>query len=441
MIRLCLAVMLCLSALAAAPVPRDARVPFGAHGTLPRADLERVKFDSQLVLNEDGKPRDDDEERDERNPDAPLKANRYDVAVHLPWAKFRTGEPMPVYLVLRNNRDETLGLHSRIDLSGGEVDIHGGGISFDVRSRATGKSVLQHTRGSTNCGGGSLVDVPPQGFYCAAGDLNQLCRGLLEPGEYEVDWRCGRFRAAAVRFTVLRSDAKPLAPKKPTHLHFYHLMSDTGEGDGRQLKRIGEPFCWNNVRIDSVRVESLAAALAVGQLGPYVPDVRAIPTADGLIDAWVVWKPYRDGDRIAVTLRARPPHTDVRFDQIPQLFLQAETSSETGRERWNEPANAKQFERDRGGLTTPLTIEVRLPDGWRERLGDSDTARVSVLIASKEIEFPRGTASHAEKREEQKDQLVGPASDAERPPVWSGVVRTDAIELVLPPRFPAGTRP
>ncbi len=51
---------------------------------------------------------------------------------------------------------------------------------------------------------------------------------------------------------------------------------------------------------------AMAAALAVGPDGVYAPDVHAIPSADGMIEASLEWRPYRSGDRLAVTLRAAP---------------------------------------------------------------------------------------------------------------------------------------
>lgn len=428
MIRLCLASALCLGAFAvAAPIPPGAGVPFGHDGLVSRADLEKVTFDSRLVLDHDEKPRDDDEEKDApelvRKADG-VRANRYDVAIHLPRTKVQTGDPLPVYLVLRNNRNETLGLHSSINLSGAWPELHGGGISFDVRDRATGKSVLGGLSTATNCGGGSLVDVPPRGFYCVRGDITRLC-GALKPGEYEVDWRCGRFRSAAMTFTVTPSDAMPpkVAREKPSRLGFYRLTPGS-ESD---------QFRWTDAHLEPTRSDSMVAALAVGQAGPFVPDVRTIPSADKLIEASAVWKPYRDGDRVVLTLRSAAPGTEVRFRELPHLFLQVETPS-SERDWWSEPAAAMKDKRaDDRDLVTPIQIEARLPDGWRERLGPADAAKVSVLIASKEIEFPRGAGARIEK---QADRVVERKSGRERGEPWMGVLRTAAIELRLPPRFP-----
>src|SRR4051812_22566229 len=103
-----------LPAVVAAPVP-PGRVEFGTGGLLSRADLEKVAFDTRPATREDGRPFPEDgelerkgDEKQKEQPDASRRANRYDLAAHMPWTKFRAGEPIPVYLVLRNNRDSFL---------------------------------------------------------------------------------------------------------------------------------------------------------------------------------------------------------------------------------------------------------------------------------------------------------------------------------------------
>src|SRR5215470_9204550 len=96
-----------LPAALAAPVPPGGRVEFGSNGLVTRADLEKIKFDSRLVK--------DAEDFVERKPaDEVRPKNRYDVAVHMPWTKFRAGESIPAYFVLRNNRGYALRLDARL---------------------------------------------------------------------------------------------------------------------------------------------------------------------------------------------------------------------------------------------------------------------------------------------------------------------------------------
>src|SRR5947209_3061669 len=81
----------------AAPVPPGARVEFGTNGLLARADLEKVKFDTRPVRKgewgfEEAPEREPEPEAVRRDDPARPK-NRYDVAVHMPWTKYRAGEP------------------------------------------------------------------------------------------------------------------------------------------------------------------------------------------------------------------------------------------------------------------------------------------------------------------------------------------------------------
>ena len=130
-------------AAVAAPVPPGGRVAFGSNGLLTAADLERVRFDSRPVKDEHvEKLKEPEEDAAKESPAKVRPKNRYDVAVHMPWAKFREGEPIPAYFVLRNNRGSTLGLRSRMDLCGPEPGLRGGACDFDIRDRATGQSVI-----------------------------------------------------------------------------------------------------------------------------------------------------------------------------------------------------------------------------------------------------------------------------------------------------------
>ena len=416
-----------LPAAVAAPVPPGGRPAFGARGLLSRADLEGVRFDSRAV--KDGEKFKElkrvDEVVNETKPAKARPKNRYDVAVHLPWATFREGEPAHAYFVLRNNRGSSLGLDARLDLSGPEPMISGGGCPFDIRDRATGKSVVTALSGSTNCGGGSLVDVPADGFYCVSGDLNRLAGGTLPPGEYEVDWRYGALAAAPVPFSVLKGDsAKPAARPKRAGLRFFHVEPEF-DSDERPAKA-GEPFRWPACALSSVYADDLAAALAVGQGGVYVPDIHTIPAADALVEAQAEWRPYRDGDRLIVTLRAAAPHKQVRFAEVPQLHVQVEAPDERFKQMLEEAMKLAELRDNDAALTTPLTVAARLPAGWRDRCGVSGPARVAVLVSAQRIERPRGGLERAK-----ADQVERAVRDA-GPPVWGGIVRTDFAELHFP---------
>ncbi len=430
-----------LPAAVAAPVPPGGRTEFGTNGLLTHADLEKVKFDSRLVKDGD-KFREEKAEKEvedvvKRRIDGPVKvrpANRYDVATHMSWTKFREGEPMPAYFVLRNNRGSVLGLRSRIDMCEPTPTLRGGSCQYDIRDRATGKSVIQLRSSSTHCGGGSLVDVPADGFYCVSGDLNRLAGRVLPPGDYEVDWRYGNLCSAPVAFTV-REHAGAKSAKLPNRpaLHFYHIDPEFGEAEEERPDTVGEPFRWRDCELAHVDTDDFAAALAVGQHGTFVPDLHTVGKADKLVEAWVEWKPYRDGDRVVVTLRAVLPYERVCFEEVPRLHLQIETPADAERGRQSADRKLKALERDTA-LVTPLTIEARLPTDWREHVGASGAARVSVLVTANRIELPRW-GDRMQKLQEEKSVRRSP----DAPPLWSGVVRSDATELRFPPRMPAPT--
>jgi hypothetical protein len=290
--------------------------------------------------------------------------------------------------------------------------------------------VLTGLCAATNCGGGSLIDVPADGYFVTRGDLNRVTGHLLPPGDYEVDWEYFPFRSSPVRFSVVKADGpKPAVAKRPL-VRFFHL-SRGGEREERLLAT-DEPIVWRATQLGSQYTDSMAAALAVGQNGAYVPDVYAIPVADKLVEAWVQWKHYREGDRVGVTLRAVPQYREVCFAEMPQLYFQIESPRDESDRGWMRAVGeAKAFAHDQRLLITPLTIEIHLPADWREHVGVKESARVAVLVTSKRLEMP--TRGECVKRLE---KLVERVEHVERPPVWSGTVRTEFVELQFPPRGP-----
>src|SRR5262245_17115665 len=147
---------------AAAPVPPGGRVEFGTNGLLTRADLEKVKFDSRPVKDAD--------------PDLKDESRKLDIAVHLPWTRFREGEPIPAYFVVRNRGGE-LALSVEMELSGGRRVVWSR-CKIEVYDRATGERV--RSIGQT-CSFGRIVDVPAGGFYCARGDIGSIRGEPLPP--------------------------------------------------------------------------------------------------------------------------------------------------------------------------------------------------------------------------------------------------------------------
>jgi hypothetical protein len=423
-----------IPAAVAAPVPRDVRPDFGSHGLLTEADLEKVTFNSRPVPENELKHGDvkeiEDEPQEKRGDDRPRPLTRYDIAVHIPWNRFLEGDVIPAYFVLRNNRGSDLNLHGRLALFGPEPDIWNS-CDIDVWNVKTGEPVNVFGGKGIACGvKGALATVAPDGYYVVKGDLGRTYdRKPLPPGEYEVDWTYHRTRSAPVRFTVEpRNGAKPTALKARPGVHFYRLAPEF-EGDERPEK-VGEPFVWRNSHLSSIDAGEMASALAVGHGGAYVPDIHTVPAADQLVRVSLVWKPYRDADRVAITLHAVHPDRPVRFNDVPQLHLQLESDTA----RLDQPGlgemarDAKHLTSD--ALVTPLTIEARLPVDWRARVGLEGTARLAVLVTSGEIELPY---AHGE-RMKKLEVIRKPRGN--EPPVWSGVVRTAFVDVQFPPPPP-----
>jgi hypothetical protein len=415
----------------AAPVPRDAaKVEFDTNGVLARADLEKVAFDSRLA--KDVEPYDGVRERQVedvcRKPrDAkPRPANRYDVAVHMPWRHFLQNDPIPAYFVLRNNLDHTLSLDARLVLADAEPFTMNS-CDITVRNAKTGKKVDVFTRIAMSCGGGGLVEVPADGFYCVKGNLGRTADGeALPPGEYEVDWRYRALRSAPVTFVVAKSDGKPAPrPKRPAY-GFFHIREEPSD---RDAPGEGEPVTWRETSLDFIVGEDMAAALASGEEA-FVPDVHRIPANDKVVEVRAEWRPYRDGDRLAVTLRAAAPHKQVVFNDLPHLYLQVEVPAGQ-RLEYPLAGQEKLIEKLKSSnIATPLTIEAKLPAGWRDDAGVSGPTRVAVVVTAKELEIPRGWA------ELKKTEELRKLFDAGETPVWGGVVRAEFTEQRFPPRLP-----
>jgi hypothetical protein len=428
-------------AVAAAPVPEPpAPKPFGPTGIVSRAELDALKFDSRAVPEKERKG--DRVERikrvvdiqkrvqvadKEEGPQKVRPANAYDVGVHLPAVRFQVGDPIVAYFVVRNNRDEELDLDGRLEFDGGaplvcnDTDLR----LIDVR---TGKAPTEQLHRIIKCGGRDQLVIPADGFYCAKGDL-----GPLPAGEYQLDWRCGEFRSAPVRFRVFDRDgpARPVVRAERLGYAFFRL----GEDHERERQEFDSADTRGPVRqfvaLDELNPREFAAALASGSASDsaaFVPDVRDIPSRDQHVLVSVDWHPYRSGDRIAVTLRAAPPFETVRFEELPHLFLQVEVPG-AARARARELVRAwsKKLE-PINNFVTPLTIEAHFPEDWRVALGSGETARVAVVVTSREPQLPyEGLRKAFEKVK---------FADHPECPVWAGVVRSDFAELRLPPPAP-----
>jgi hypothetical protein len=423
-----LLVLALLPAVIAAPVPPPPRDEFGATGLLTRADLERVKFDSRPLKDAEKLPVPEmvveDMIKDIRT-GAPKERpkNPYDLAVHVPQPRVRAGEPVPAYFVLRNNRFARLSVDARLSLFGPKP-VTWNSCRIDVRDARTGKAVAVLATTGHSFRSRGLNEIPPDGYYCVRGDLGRTDDGTpLPPGEYEVDWRDGALRSAPVSFTILPTDRKRAPARRPA----YRFFRITPEHELTDSLSASEPISWPECDIEFTPTEDLAAVLAVGE-EVLVPDIHTIPAADGLVEAWVVWKPYRDGDRVVVTLRAVPPHRQVVFEEIPHLYLQIEVPGAGSRKWTRDWGERKLQELLKEGYTTPLSIEAQLPADWREHTPVSGAARVAVLVTAGRFRWPGELVKGLEP--------LRAARHPDAPPLWSGIVRTDFTELRFPPRVP-----
>jgi hypothetical protein len=423
-------------AVVAAPVPKPAPKPFGTNGIVSRAELEALTFDSRPVPPADRK-RDrvkrviEDQKKVQAAEDAgPPKvrpANRYDVGVHVPAVRLFVGEPVVAYFVVRNNRDEELYLDGRLNFADG-APLACNDCDLRLTDARTGKPAHFRTRQQIESSRHDELLIPADGFYCAKGDL-----GPLPAGEYQIDWRCGEFRSAPVRFRVFDRDgpARPVArAARPGYL-FFRLEDDYNRERQEFEPKDDEPHR-RFVALEDLPANEFAAALSTGSASDgqtFVADVRDIPSRDQQVIVSVDWHPYRSGDRIAVTLRAAPPFKTVRFAELPQLFLKVEAPAAHERHRRTLEAVSKKLE-PITNFVTPLTIEAHFPEGWREALGSGETARVALVATAREPHFPfEGLLKAMDKEDRAK---------FEHPecPTWAGVVSSEFAELRLPPPAP-----
>lgn len=378
---------------AAAPVPpKVGNGEFGSAGLLTRSDLDRVGFDSHSF--KDGKLQTDE------------KPPRYDIAVHMTRFRFAEGEPIPAYFLMRNNTREMLELDASLELFRHPPELWNA-CSIAVYCRTTGQEVPLIPRCGWRCGGPAMTCVPASGYFCMKGDLGRLPRDQsLPPGEYEVSWRYLDCRSATMKFVVEKSET-PKIPAKVAKIAVYPVTA----GCVDLPERPGETIALKETHFQHGRTAELATTLAVAPFGTYVPDIREIPSADRLIEAAIEWKRYRSGDRALVTLLARSPHQQVRFREVPHLYLVVETDASTLPEHFTDQGG-KDCQASES-LVTPLVLELRLPENWKERISLHGPARIAVLLSAEKLEMPSD-------RMKQKLKDVSSSSS----PTWSGVLRT-----------------
>lgn len=265
-------------ALLAAPAPAT-RPLFGAGGVVTPADLEPIAFQTR---EKDGK-------KDARDP----RADALGVALHMPRNRFRPGEPIPAYFLVRNYSREPVGLDLRLDLFARPLELRNSCKVRLVRSD-TGMEVPYVGRGVWACGGPSPVVIPGRGHYCVRGDLAEGETRPLSAGEYECSWSYTGLWSRPVRFTVLPGKEKGREGSPASgEIRFLEIVPPRGESAEAPA----------GARLIPHSAGKVAAALAVGVTGSHYPDIRDLPGRDDRIAASAEWLSDGKGERLRVTLR------------------------------------------------------------------------------------------------------------------------------------------
>jgi hypothetical protein len=416
-VRLILAASIVLGALttaAAAPVPAatPARA-FGDRAVLTAADLAKLDYSAPVT----------DAEALRQHPNL----NGAAVALHLPKLRFHTGEPIPAYFVVRNRSDKPLGLDMRLDLF---TTPPGKRNSCAIRlvNRSAGEEDRFIDKQVWACGSGSHVTVPEHGYYVAAGDLARGATGPLPPGEYECVWNYSFAKSNAVRFSVIGERPKKTPGKAAfPDVRFLELTEhgDRERKKAEKLEKAGppKPVVWRKPGLHPIPAGGFAAALGVGLDGKYYPDVRRLPESDQLLQVTAEWTFGAAGDRLRVHLRPTRLGGEVVLPDRPYLYLQVEGEARDDRSEERDVVE-KVTEKRRDGSHAPLTIEVRMPQDWRHRVGVAGRGRVAVLVSSTKVEPQYGY----ERLLDREKKLV----HADEEPVWAGLLRTPFTEIDLP---------
>lgn len=391
----------------AAPAPRSDAPEFGANGILTTDDLKTVAFKSRVLRTAD--------ELKELKLKSGSRPEDYDVAVHLPRTKFKPGEPVPVYFVVKNKLDRKIGLKMLIDFSGHAPHLRGE-CTFSIRAINPTKPIEMEVMHSTRYSEDTLVDVPANGFHVARGDLNRLGDASLPPGEYEVEWSCQLRASAPVKFTVLPGEASAPRPKaRGERFRFVAIEPDDPEAGDE------DRFLWKDFGMEPIDVDRMSASLRSGPFGKYIPDASTIPASDGHIHARASLRREKDVETLVVALTSTDPRKEVSFNEVPRLYLQVEEREPGGRGAKSERSLRDQLRRAEPRFKTPMTIEVPFDaEQWKE--ADFGRGRLAVIVTSGKLEFPvRG--------KHQVELMLESSRVALDEKAWTGLVRSEFIPL------------
>jgi hypothetical protein len=396
------------TSLFAAPLPIAKEDPnsFEKKSHLTKEDLDRIPFPNPANIDKEAKDRD--------------RKNSLNVALYLPRTRFKEGDSIPAYFVVKNLAHDSAYLDLRLDFFHSPPRIVNSGWVklFNLTQK---KEVPLLDQRIYECGGSPKVKIQEQGYYCVKVDLSCGPLGKLAAGAYECTWGYAQWRSNTVRFTVIRNTgewSKEIPKAKYPHLRVLSIEEDVGDGI-RRISEDDEPRIWNQTCVHPFTDSAFGAALGTGIGGKYYPDLRAIPNRDDLIHITGEWTFKKSRDRFKVTIQSNDPEKPVQFRELPKLYLQIESEGNPESPLHEEVLQERL--RGAGDIETPLIFEVRLPQNWRENGGLKGKGRVAILVSSQEIEFPSDIQLDTRKEEQsQTDRL------------WSGLLRTTFTEVETP---------
>ncbi|MFO0804772.1 MAG: hypothetical protein U0791_16815 [Gemmataceae bacterium] len=401
--------LLCATMLAAAPVPRD-RPAADFPGILTAEDLKAVTFRSTPARSA--------EELKALKLKPGERLEDYDVAVHLPRTRIPHGDPIPAYFVVKSCTKDKVGLKMLVDFTDASAGLRGD-TAFALRCLTPGVEAEMLQQRITHCSDSPLAVIPAGGYWVSRGDMNRLGSKPLPPGDYQLEWRCQSRNAAPVKFTVTPDGTPAERPKaKPLRHRFFAIQPDDAEAGHDDL------FTWNEFTLEPIHAEQMAAALAVGPFGKFVPDVRRLPSADERLTVRASLRREKDVEKLIVTLESKDPRTPVEFEDVPSVYLHIEESVADEPREQHERSARDQVKRANPVFKTPLTIEVPFDsERWKEA-GFRD-GRVSAIVTSGKMTFP--SRGHEQARLQRVLDIRSVGRDSSK--MWSGIVRSESLPL------------
>jgi hypothetical protein len=383
---------------------------FKTLGYLPKAELDKLEFDSAL---------------DERLGGSKLLPEDYRgllTAVRLSKDVYREGEPIPAIFVVKNLTSKKLGLDMRLDfhdfMTVNSVALH---MLKSGREKDIGFG-LGHMWA---CGGPPKAVIQPNGYYCVRGDLQRLRKRTFEPGDYTFFWDYARLRSNKVNFKVLPGDAETaldLSSPRLSALDYHATFREVlGQGDYPDVML-------ENIHVRKQWIGRLSAVLASGVEGRYYPDLLALPARDDLVrvSAQIVKERTRGTSEISLKMASLRDEPEVRLNGALhfKLLLKAESQQLAVVEE------QERLEMDRARISfehgLPRTFRLPLPAGWSSQTGFGGKAKLAVIVSSKPLRMERLNRIRSLVRD-----IRAISQDGKEIKTWRGVLRSPFVPIVL----------